>query len=100
MFEETRWDVARGEEQVERAQREDPEVDHVGEDVAEHCIVKNIFSLRTLNIAHAYLMLITWEVILRSLNLTSSVVLKRSASPTLESLDVNNFLCTENNYNQ
>ena len=87
--------MARGEEQVERSQREDPDVDHVGDDVGEHCIVKSISSLRKLNLAHAYLMLITWEVILRSLNLTSSVVLKRSASPTLESLDVNSFLCTE-----
>ena len=40
LFQETRWDVARGEEQVERSQREDPEVDHVGDDVVQPCIVK------------------------------------------------------------
>ena len=44
LLEETRWDVAGGEEQVERSKGEDSDVDHVRDEVAEHCIVKSISS--------------------------------------------------------
>ena len=44
LLEETRWDVAGGEEQVERSKGEDPDVDYVRDEVAEHCIVKSISS--------------------------------------------------------